>query len=519
MNQIDQNEFFKAATKAITSSLKIDVALFRFFKCLRTVMPADELYLTIYDSETIESEIVRIVAQVNENGGQMLNQVLRLPPEALEQIRERVKTQQVLDTIFWSGTENDPIHQAVNKILNKEGYSSIVKLLSIEEWRVAQISVFAKGINQYTPEHAQLMNLVNDPISIAVSNALHFEELVQLKDILADDNRALRSEIHSLVGNEVVGAQAGLRQVMDLVRKVAALNSPVLMLGETGSGKDVIANAIHDMSPRHDKPFIKTNCGAFPPSLVDSELFGHERGSFTGAVSKRRGLFERAHHGTLFLDEIAELPMEIQPRLLRVLQTGEFVPLGGSTVVKVDVRIIAATNRDLWQMVEQGKFREDLWYRLNVFPIEIPPLRSHLEDLPSLIYHFLKKKSREQRLAKIPELAPGVMQRLLSYSWPGNVRELQNVIERALILTPQGPLKFADIFPALNEKMENVAEGGVDYVRLDDVERAHLVKILARVGGRINGAGGAAELVGVHPNTLRHRLRKLGIKFGRQREW
>jgi transcriptional regulator with GAF, ATPase, and Fis domain len=516
VSTFDTNEFYREVTKAISSSLKIDFALHRLVVYLRTVMPADELFLGLYDSKGGAN---RIIASASNAGGEILDKVVPLSQEAVASIERILMSTAAPMAFIVHDLDTNPVGRVMTAALKRNARSTISKILAMEGERVATLVITTEGTGRFTQEHARLIDAVNDPLSIAVSNALHFQELVRIKDLLEDDNRLLQNEMHRLVGDEVVGAQFGLRGVMDLVRKVAPLDSAVLLLGETGSGKDVIGNAIHRLSARHRKPFIKVNCGAIPASLIDSELFGHKRGAFTGAIAQRRGFFERANHGTLFLDEIAELPMEVQARLLRVLQTSEFEVVGGSTPMRVDVRLIAATNRNLRQMIENGQFREDLWYRLSVFPIAIPSLRERLDDLPSLVHYFLKKKSGEHRLATIPSLARGALTQLLEYSWPGNVRELQNVIERALILSPEGPLDFGNLLPRKTEgdleSSMTLRKKVVAPMTLDDVEKQHIQSVLEQSEGRINGKGGAAELLAIHPNTLRHRMRKLGITFGR----
>jgi len=256
---------------------------------------------------------------------------------------------------------------------------------------------------------------------VALTNSLRYRELQKFRDLLADDNRYLQDELRRMVGEDVIGSDSGLKPVMDLVRQVAPLDSPVLLLGETGSGKEVVANAIHKASSRRQEPFIKVNCGAIPPTLMDSELFGHEKGAFTGALSQKRGRIERANTGTLFLDEIGELSLEAQVRLLRVLQEKEIERVGGSGPIPVDIRIIAATHRNLEKMLGTGAFREDLYFRLRVFPVSIPPLRSRMMDLPALVQHFIQKKAREMKRSPAPGLAFGALERLTAYHWPGNV--------------------------------------------------------------------------------------------------
>ena len=304
-----------------------------------------------------------------------------------------------------------------------------------------------KGKDRYSEEHARLFSMLREPFGIAMSNTLKHQEVLKLKDILADDNRYLREGLLRVSGEEVIGEKLGLKEVMEMVRQVAVLVSPVLLLGETGVGNGVIAKAIHYVCPRRDRPFIIVNCGATPDTLLDSELFCHEKGAFAGALAQKRVRFERANKWTIFLDEIGELPPEAQVRMLRVLQNREIERVGGSQTIPVDMRIIAATNRNLEGMVRSKQFREDLWFRLNVFPIRIPPLRERKEDIPPLVHHFIDRKSRELKLHPSPKLAPGAIERLVAYHWPGNVRELENIVERDLILHKDEPLMVDRQYP------------------------------------------------------------------------
>jgi transcriptional regulator with GAF, ATPase, and Fis domain len=294
----------------------------------------------------------------------------------------------------------------------------------------------------------------------------------------------------------------------------------VLLLGETGTGKEMIANAIHFSSPRKDGPLIKVNCGALPENLIDSELFGHEKGAFTGAIAESRGRFERADGGTVFLDEIGELPPSAQVRLLRVLQYHEVERVGGKRPIPVNIRVIAATHRNLQGMLTEGRFREDLWYRLSGFPIIVPPVRNRKEDVPALIRYFLAVKSRELGIAAPPSIAPGALLRLKEYDWPGNVRELENLVERELIRHRAGPLTFEAILPPEGGMKQAVPAGEADPrlpMKLDEAMAAHISEVLNKYAkGKIHGPGGAAELLGMNPNTLRWRLDKLGISYRRR---
>jgi PAS domain S-box-containing protein len=327
----------------------------------------------------------------------------------------------------------------------------------------------------------------------------------QEKARLQQQNLYLQEEIKSAHNfEEIVGQSRALTAVLDSVERVAATDATVLISGETGTGKELIARAIHSSSRRSERPFVKLNCAALPAGLVESELFGHEKGAFTGALSRRIGRFELAHTGTLFLDEVGELPAEAQAKLLRVLQEREFERVGGSTPIRTDVRILAATNRDLLRAVREKTFREDLYYRLSVFPLHLPPLRERQEDVPLLV-HFLIGKFASRIGRKIDGVSQETMRRLLAYGWPGNIRELENVLERAIILAREGILEIGlDIVPG----SEEVAPAGT----LEEMERRHIAAALEQTAWVIDGSRGAARVLGLHPNTLRSRMKKLGIR-------
>ncbi len=363
-----------------------------------------------------------------------------------------------------------------------------------------------------------------EPMAVALANDSRIHELARLREALEADRQALlsRLERHD-IADTVVGVETGLRWVMERVQQVARTDAPVLIIGETGTGKEVIARAIHERSRRHDGPVVRVNCGAIPPGLVDSELFGHERGSFTGAVSARKGWFERADGGTLFLDEVGELPGEAQVRLLRILHDGTFDRVGAQKTQRVDVRVIAATNRDLEAMVAEGRFREDLWYRIGIFPIRLPALRERAEDIPTLAAHFAWRAGK--RLGGAP-LAPTAsdVDLLLSYPWPGNVRELAAVIERAAILGDGRRLEVAAALGAarpaipVSRTVPTTPDRDGSIETLNDAMARHIERALAATRGRIEGATGAAKLLGINPHTLRARMRKLGIDWARYRE-
>jgi len=332
----------------------------------------------------------------------------------------------------------------------------------------------------------------------------HVGEIEELKQRLEKENIFLQEEIKLLVEHkDIVGQSLGMKKVLTQAEQVAQTDSTVLLLGETGTGKELLARAIHSMSSRKDRPLMTVNCASLPPTLIESELFGREKGAYTGAMTKMIGRFEIADGSTLFLDEIGDLPLDLQSKLLRVLAEGNFERLGSTKSLHVNVRIIAATNRDIEQEVKEGKFRRDLFYRLNVFPIVIPPLRERREDIPLLVRAVVKEfqKRMGKEIERIPKKT---MQALQSYSWPGNVRELRNLIEHAMILSNG---KTLDVHVPKLAPSEREATGN-----LEDVERKHMVAVLERTGWRIAGQGGAAEVLGLKRTTLQAKMKKLGIK-------
>jgi transcriptional regulator with GAF, ATPase, and Fis domain len=403
---------------------------------------------------------------------------------------------------------------------------------------VGVLVLSARRGEAFGAQHAPLAQALAEPLGVALENEARVRSLAAQQAAAEADRIALLSRLGRSDNREtIVGAEAGLANVMARVDRVADSDVPVLVLGETGSGKEVVARAIHQRSRRAAAAFHRVNCGAIPSGLVDSELFGHERGSFTGAAALRKGWFERADGGTLFLDEVGELPLAAQVRLLRILQDGTFERVGGQRQLHADVRIVAATHRDLRAMVGSGGFREDLWYRLAVFPIELPPLRERPEDIPALATHFaLRAATRFGTPPRLPTRAD--LELLVAYRWPGNVRELGAVIERAVILgdadrldiaTALGaPARGASAGEAPPERAEaalrasrGVATAPLDAApigTLDDAMRAHIERALAHTRGRIEGPRGAAQLLAINPHTLRARMRKLRIAWGRFRD-
>ncbi len=507
---IDENEFFREVSVRICGSLEIDKALLACFEYVNRVMPVDELIITIYDPGM---KCVKNIATADALGAHLASEEIPLTPLLPQEVQDTEKFPRFrkLDNAL-----DDPIIRHLAQSVEWPPSSVLINRLMIEGKYVGSLLAVARGEGKYSDDDLRIWALVNEPAAIALANHLQYREVIRVKDLLADDKHYLQDELRSGIGGTLVGADFGLRDVMEKVHRVAPLLSPVLLVGETGTGKEVIANALHELSHRSNGPLIKVNCGAIPETLIDSELFGHERGAFTGAIARKRGRFERADGGTIFLDEVSELPPQVQVRLLRVLQEKEIERVGGQETIKVDVRIVSATHTDLQSLVSNGQFREDLFFRLNIFPITVPPLRERKNDIPLLVHHFIQKKAQEMALSDIPNLLPGEIDRLMQYEWPGNVRELENAVERAIILSRNNYLTFGNIITCEAPLNRPIMADSREPERLDAMEARHIEAVLDKAGGRVNGEGGAADLLGINPSTLRHRMRKLGISFGRK---
>src|SRR5438034_1618145 len=409
--------------------------------------------------------------------------------------------------------------------------SYVIVPLMVHGRSIGTLAVASVNPHQYSEFDAAFFQEVANQVALAIENMKAYEEIAALKATLERESVYLREEIHREHNfDEIVGSSARLRALLRQVEQVAPTDSTVLITGETGTGKELIARAIHSRSPRRERPLVKVNCSAISAGLVESELFGHVKGAFTGAIDRRVGRFELADGGTIFLDEIGELPLETQVKLLRVLQEQEFEPVGSSRTVRVNVRIIAATNRDLEQAVQAGRFRSDLFYRLNVFPLLMPPLRERRSDIPSLAAFFLERFSR--KFGKTVEgVSHATMRRLSEYAWPGNIRELQNIVERGVVLS-QGSLLTLDpnLLPTETSDSQVTRSGPQETTAgaasrshpgagtspsngasLEEVEREHILSVLKQTAGIVEGPRGAARILNLHPNTLRSRMKKLGI--------
>jgi formate hydrogenlyase transcriptional activator len=421
------------------------------------------------------------------------------------------------------GAELDAYPSETVQFLRAEGLQMICCIPLTNRARTfGTLNLASRSTDAFNAADIEFVQQVAAQIAIAVENALAFKEIDVLKDKLSVEKLYLEEEIRTEFNfEEIIGESAPLKKTLAQVELVAPAGTTVLIVGDTGTGKELIARAIHNLSPRRERTFVKINCAAIPAGLLESELFGHERGAFTGAVGQKIGRFELADRGTLFLDEVGDIPLELQPKLLRVLQEQEFERLGSNRTQRVDVRVVAATNGDLSKLVAERAFRSDLYYRLNVFPIQVPALRERREDIPLLVRYFVQKFSRRQN--KVVQYVPAdAMDALVNYAWPGNVRELENLIERAVLLTPGKELRvpLTELRASTANADNSAAGAGIEtfvsaapsIATLEEAERQHILRALRQTEWRIAGAKGAAALLGMKRTTLQARMRKLGIR-------
>jgi formate hydrogenlyase transcriptional activator len=469
---------------------------------LRRIMPHEYASLAFYEPESKDLRLLSL--EQPETEAALGKEMLSPAQEALAGRAMNSRQPLVLNDL-----ENSAARTKATDRLIAEGVKSACFMPLITQDRVlGTLNLVSRQKGAFDQQHVDLLQQVASHVAIALDNALTHRKVAELKERLAEEKLYLEEEIRTEYHfEEILGESAALKRILKQVESVGPTNATVLILGETGTGKELIARAIHDLSPRRDRTFVKLNCAAIPTGLLESELFGHEKGAFTGAISQKIGRLELAHEGTLFLDEVGDIPLELQPKLLRALQEKEFERLGSTKTIPVDVRLLAATNRDLAKMVADREFRSDLFYRLRVFPITVPPLRERAEDIPILVRYFAQKHA-ERMHRRIEIIPPEAMEALTRWHWPGNVRELENIIERAVILSP-GPvlrIPLAELVPVEGEEDNGNGSG-----TLEDAERDHILRILRETRGIIGGPNGAAARLGLKRTTLNSKMRKLGI--------
>ncbi len=490
---------------AMVSKLDLRALLNAISASLRRVIHHEYTSLALYEADKNQ---MRVLALDFPQGKGLIHEEMLVPLEgSIAGSAFRTRRPLVLDHAGMEAYDSP-----TSRLLRDEGVRSVISMPLITHDRaLGTLSLASLRDAAFQQGDVDLLVQVAGQVAIAVENALAFQEIAELRNKLAQEKLYLEDEIRSEMNfEEIVGESPSLRAVLKQVETVAPTDSAVLIQGETGTGKELIARAIHNLSPRREHTFVKVNCAAIPAGLLESELFGHERGAFTGAIAQRIGRFELAHGGTIFLDEVGDIPLELQPKLLRVLQEQEFERLGSVRTIRADARLVAATNRDLAEMVAARTFRSDLYYRLRVFPLVMPPLRERQEDIPTLVRYFVQKYAR--RMNRAVETIPSeTLDLLVRYSWPGNIRELENLLERAVIVSP-GPVLRVPL-SELKIPAEPAATG--DLLTLEAAEREHILKALQAANWVLAGPRGAAAKLGMKRTTLQSRMQKLGVSRGR----
>jgi len=517
-----QNERLKLLlnlTSRITSNLKFRELLREIAANIREVIHADAAGIAFYDAASAKSRIY--VVDFPNARGFVKEEILVTPGDAFMRAWESSKP------VTLAANDRRELGTEIYELVVAEGLNAHCLIPLVSRDRPVGVLILARRGEGFTDEDVDFLREASGQIAIAIENALAYHEISQLKDKLAQEKLYLEEEIRSEMNFEnIIGNSPALKHVLELVETVAPSDSTVLLLGETGTGKELIARAIHDRSRRNERTFVKLNCAAIPTGLLESELFGHEKGAFTGAITQKVGRMELADQGTLFLDEVGDIPTEIQPKLLRALQEREFERLGSTHTRRANIRLVAATNRDLEQMIAAREFRSDLYYRLHVFPIRIPPLRERKEDIPQLVSYFVQKFAKQMQ-KKIDAISPAVMRGLAAWDWPGNIRELENFIERAVILTrgrsleaPLGELRRTNtveiprerkLEPIAGERTNSQNDKASVADEYEKKQRDEIIRVLTACRGRVGGSDGAAARLGMNRTTLLARMKKFAI--------
>ena len=492
----DRSKLLLQVNNTLVSNLNLRELLSAISSALSPVMPHEAAALTLYDEPRNELRVAAF--DFPEHDGKCMTG--KVSPFEGNPIGEAFTTRKTV--IIDYGKSNDPAAACSGLI------SGCASPLIFRDRVLGVLGIKSRREHAFSVEDAELFEQVTKQVAIAVENALAYNEIETLKNKLEKEKLYLEEEIRTEYNfEEIIGSSSVLKRVLQNVETVATTDSTVLIYGETGTGKELIARAIHNLSDRRERTLVKVNCAAIPTGLLESEFFGHEKGAFTGAIDRRIGRFELAHQGTIFLDEVEDIPPELQSKLLRVLQEQEFERLGSSRTLRVDVRVVAATNADLDQLVEEKKFRNDLYYRLNVFPINVPSLRERPDDIPLLV-HFFAQKFAQQMKRRIESVPKETMAALVNYHWPGNIRELQNLVERGVILSRGSTLEIPLAELKQSNRISNHTNGSTT---LESIEREHILRVLTDSKWVIGGPTGAAARLGINRTTLNHRLRKLGI--------
>src|SRR5271168_554192 len=520
----EQNRSLLQINNAIITNLTQQALLHSISEALHPVISFDRCAITLYEPERDSFRFLAVE-------GELLSDYFRTGQEFS---RNETCGSWVFDhqrPLVRSDLEKEQQFPNERRLAAEGIQSMCVVPLALQGKCIGTLSLVSRERDRYSDEDAMFLQEVAYQVALAVQNMQSYQEIDSLKARLEKENVYLREELRAEHNfEEIVGNSPALLNALHAVEQVAPTDSTVLIYGETGTGKELVARAIHSRSSRNGRALVSVNCSAISAGLVESELFGHMKGAFTGALERRIGRFELAHGGTIFLDEIGELSLETQVKLLRVLQEHEFEPVGSSHPLRVDVRVIAATNRNLREEVQSGRFRSDLFYRLNVFPVELPPLRERRSDIPQLVAFCMSQFSNRFR-KKIVGVSRESMDNFMNYPWPGNIRELQNVIERAIVLSVDSTLRLdRDLMPvaASTKGMEGAETDAPDHRRVDlespkllltleEVDRNHILAALQHTSGVVDGPKGAAKILNLHPNTLRHRMEKLGVKGSRHR--
>lgn len=509
--------FQKQLKTIVAKSGSWDDRVLNIITALQSLISFDLVMAVFYMEDKLSSRVLGYARtglhEYQHIGIEELQNITALKQSEITELRNKSKVE--TEATFYNSQDfikicnKTPIKKVIADSMNMHSNLMLPVPLSLSENGGLYLSFFSRKEDNYNKNHITLCERLQEPLIFAIENLISHDKKRDKKNTRAE-NAITTKNIKNIGFESIVGKSPALLKIFDHILQVAPADTTVLITGESGTGKESIAHSIKELSNRKNEPFVKVNCSALPPSLIESELFGHEKGSFTGASERRIGKFEQANNGTLFLDEIGDMPLEMQAKLLRAIQEKEIERVGGNASIKVNVRIIAATNCNLEKEVADGRFRLDLYYRLNVFPIQLPPLRERKEDIGLLARHFIAVYS--SRTGKnVTEIAESALKSLLSYQWPGNIRELENLIERSILLAKTDTIEHIPL-PAFDEAKINTNSNEWYFKTIQENEREHIINVLEKCSGRIRGTGGASEILGLPPTTLASRMQKLGIK-------